>query len=396
MPLTVRRYLVLEPDWAEGLKYSHVWKTSIQKSPTGKEVRSALYTWPRKKLEFSVFASTFAEQAYLKRVLFASLHEVWGVPMWQDETVLTSNVNAGETTINVENTAQRNFEADGLCILYQSYRADNYEVAEIQSIGQTAITLKQGLSLSWPAGTRVYPVFKARLEQRQTLKSYTRNTGYVRLAFREAFDPDIAHVIGSADGYEQFNNLYLFDPEPAIHGLHRQITRPYQLLSFYGAEVTYTHYDEAAFSFRSDLQFTSRNDAWKYLGFFDVHKGRWGAFYAPSNVLDIKIMAPFSSTDQQLYIEPIAFPDCWLNTNAASAIIIFWPDGTFKCAKIVNADADTITLASAIGKSAGSDVLSSLMTCFLPLCRFAHDELTLNHTSPGGGRISIGFITVEE
>lgn len=396
MALEVERYLTLEPDWTEGLKYGRVWKTSVQKSPTGKEVRSALYTWPRKRLEFSVFASTFGEQAYLKRVLFASLHEVWGVPFWQDETVLTSGADAGDTTINVESTAQRNFETDGQCILHRGYRAGEHEAAEIQDLGETSVTLKQGLNLPWPAGTRVYPVLKARLEQRQTLKSYTRNTGSVRLSFREAFDPDIAHGIGNADGYEQFNGLYVFDPEPVIHGLRREPVRPYRLLSFYGAELTYTAYDEAVFSFRADLDFTSRHEVWKYLGFFDAHKGRWGSFYAPSNVLDIRVTAPFSGTDRDLSIEPIEFPDFWLNTNAARAIIVFWPDGTFKCAEVAGATADTISLASAIGKSAGSDVLSGLMTCFLPLCRFAHDELTVTYASPGCGRMSAGFMTIEE
>ena len=396
MALEVNRYLALEPDWTEGLKYSRTWKTTIQKSPTGKEIRSALYTWPRKKLEFGVFASTFAEQAYLKRVLFASLHEVWGVPMWQDETVLTSDAGAGDTSINVESTTQRNFEIGGQCILYHGYQADEHEVAEIQSLDETSITLKEGLGSSWPAGTRVYPILKARLEPRQTMKSYTRNTLAMRLSFREAFDPDITRQIGNAEGYEQFNGLYVFDPEPAIHGLRQQITRPYQLLSFYGAEATYTPYEEAAFSFRSDLDFTSREDAWKYLGFFDAHKGRWGAFYAPTNILDIKITAPFSDTDQELSIEPIEFPGFWFNTNAASTIIVFWPDGSFRCAEIAGADADTITLTSPIGKSADSDILPSLMTCFLPLCRFAHDELTLSYISPGCGRISLGFTTIEE
>ena len=111
-------------------------------------------------------------------------------------------------------------------------------------------------------------------------------------------------------------------------------------------------------------------------------------------MLDIRITAPFSDTDQELSIEPVDFPDFWLNTNAARAIIIFWPDGTFKCAEVAGANANTITLASAIGKSAGSGILPGLMACFLPLCRFAHDELTLSYTSPVCGRISIGFMTI--
>ena len=36
------------------MKYLREWKTTIQESVTGKEKRSALYTWPRKGLEYEL------------------------------------------------------------------------------------------------------------------------------------------------------------------------------------------------------------------------------------------------------------------------------------------------------------------------------------------------------
>ena len=172
MSLDVQKYLTLEPDWTEGLKYSRVWKTFIQKSLTGKEVRSAIYTWPRKKLEYTVFATNYAEQAYLKRVLFKFVNEVWGIPLWQDETILLSDAPAGSSSLTADTTF-RNFEKGGQCIIYEDYRT--YEVAEISDISDTSITLSSSLQNSWPAGTRVYPVLKARIKQKQQIIVFRRN-----------------------------------------------------------------------------------------------------------------------------------------------------------------------------------------------------------------------------
>ena len=85
---TISTYFTLPPDWAEGVKYSRAWRTSIITTAQGEEQRSALWTWPRRSLEYTVGGLSYRESAYIKRKFFKGQGTVYGVPLWTCRTTL--------------------------------------------------------------------------------------------------------------------------------------------------------------------------------------------------------------------------------------------------------------------------------------------------------------------
>jgi hypothetical protein len=131
--------------------FSHQWKTSIQKGVKGNEKRSALFTWPRLSFSSDYNLGTYEKYSWMKRQLYANIHNLWDIPIWYDKTVLTSNAASGQAILNVESSANRHFY-EGREVLLN----DNtiYETGTILSINpaNTAITLTANLTNSFLTG----------------------------------------------------------------------------------------------------------------------------------------------------------------------------------------------------------------------------------------------------
>jgi len=391
MSLAVEYYFLVEPDWADGLRYRRRWRTSIQSGITGFEIRSKLYTWPRRSIDYSIGAIGNDETSYLKRKLFKSMSGVAGVPFWQDETTLTAQANSGQAVLNVGSTENRNFEVGGQCILIQDQ--SSFEVGNIQSKTSDSITLSSNLAYTWPAGTRVYPVLKARIDRGFTAEAKTGSVWTARIRFNEAFDEDITHYVGSMPArFQSFGDYKVMDIEPDGGTVSQSMHKPFTLTEFLGAQYTYSLYDETVFKFTGEFSFFDRSDLQEFLDFFDAMAGRWGAFWLPTNVIDVRISLPFSSTDKRITVnDGDAFKDFWLDTNAGRNIIIFWPDGTFACGEVIEVEGNELILYEPIGKEATSGQVDYLVTCFLPLARFDQDEIEVDFFTTNVGRIKTRF-----
>ena len=113
----ISTYFTLPPDWAEAVKYSRAWRTSIITTAQGEEQRSALWTWPRRSIEYSVMGKTSAESNYIKRKLFQGQGTIFGVPLWTSQTTLSSEATAGRPMVVVVAATGSEFVVGGQMIL---------------------------------------------------------------------------------------------------------------------------------------------------------------------------------------------------------------------------------------------------------------------------------------
>lgn len=185
---TIISYLLLRPNWGSGMTYFREWKTTIQESVTGEEKRSALYTWPRKGLDYDLLFKEATEKNYYLRKMYLHLDDIWGVPIWPDITVLTVAGAITDVILNVDSTQYKHFENDGLAIIINIGDPNDYEVVEISSFTNTQITIKVALTKNWTiAQAEIYPVLAARLEPSQKARAHTDAIGTTKISAREAF-----------------------------------------------------------------------------------------------------------------------------------------------------------------------------------------------------------------
>ena len=93
---------------------------------------------------------------------------------------MAATVTAGSTVVPLT-TAHLEYEADGLLVIGLDSR--NTEAAEVLSVASNAVTLKQPLLQTWPAGAFVTPARTARLRVTQRVSRVTDAIARARLVF---------------------------------------------------------------------------------------------------------------------------------------------------------------------------------------------------------------------
>ena len=135
----------------------------------GTEQRVSLRAKPRRSLEFSILVGR-DDAALLDVLLSAWQSRVYALPIWPDKTFLSATITAGSTVIPIT-TTNLEYEADGLLVIGSDSR--NTEAAEVLSVASNAVTLKQPLLQTWPAGAFVAPARTARLRVTQAVSKVT-------------------------------------------------------------------------------------------------------------------------------------------------------------------------------------------------------------------------------
>lgn len=384
--MTVDEYFLLKPA-TKGYSFKKRWMTTMLISINGDEQRSAIFTWPRRSIEMNILPSNAGDLNYLKRILFKSLHLSWGFPFWQDRTTLTAQASSGQKNLAVVSTNYRNFEVGTLCLLFSS--RSSYEVGKIASFTPTGIVLVDNLSTTWPVGTEVYPLMKAKIQAQQEIGLRTPSIGNIQIVAMEDYDGEITRHTPSISGFPTYSSIPVFNLRPRAEKLKQMLYHPYDYLSFFGKSQNESNWDETSLPLEGEYILLGRSNIWAFMDFFDYHKGRWGNFWLPTWEKDIVVNTPFGSGDSVLTIDPISYPEYWDGSESARFIHIRWKDGTCVYREIIDNDATTITLDSAVGKACADP--SELIVSFLLMSRLDIDEIAINYVDINTGIADLRF-----
>jgi len=392
-------HLLIRPDWKNPILYRRRWQTGISSALDGNEVRSGLFTWPRRTLAYSILSKGFTESSYIRRKMHKNLHNVWGVPFWQDKTLLTSQASSGQKILSVKSTADRNFEVGGSCVLLSSEDLGLYDAGVIGVLEPSQITLEENLAHTWPSYAEVYPVLKARIKTGQTLNVITSRMVETGIEAVEEYDDGIVRNIGGADSFPDYKGFCVFDRMPNLKNGSQKFFHPYDSLFFLGKSYSMSHYTETALGLQANHLAPDKSEIQSILDFFDYQMARLGSFWIPTWQEDLRITQAFGAGATTLEIESVEFFDYWLGTKTGMHAVFMWPSGDPVCREIVassssTADPATITLDEPIGRVCSSQELPSLLASFLLFCRFDHDEIEMKYVTDMIGETDLSFRTI--
>lgn len=170
------------PNWADGIVETLEWRTDILGSYLGHEQRRKLRLTPRRFFEadfnpvgnvrsfLSLWLQRFAEQEFL-------------MPLWHDKAKLDSDVAAGATRIDFDNTFREFEAAPGLALVRRN--DFDYEVVSISAQDDDGIDLAAATEKAWPASTVIYPLRPAVFDDPgQAVSALTSRVGQTGLTFR--------------------------------------------------------------------------------------------------------------------------------------------------------------------------------------------------------------------
>ena len=389
--------ITLPPNWESKPTIERTWKTGIQTSVVGLEIRSALFTWPRRRLQFTIDSLTAAESNFLRRILWKNLHNVLGIPFWMDRTTLTAQANSGQAVLQVADTTNRNFEAGAPCVVMTAY--DTYEYAEILSFTDTSITLNTNLVSTWATGN-VYPVLQSRFDWQQQLGGVTSTIANLSVDADEAFDADVTKVFIGADPFITHLSRPVFTLEPNWRTtVDQTIGRPYDIWKFLGKEAVDTSREESVIGTKALFTFYNRADLYEFIKFFDYVRGRWGRFYCPTWMKDVVVTSAIGSADTVLDVEAIDWSNYWdigYDVGPAGSNLFLWaPDGTKVAREIVDEPTTTtLELGKAVGIDVTAEGLYALLCSFLPLSRFATDSIEIKYEAENVAEVQVTFVTI--
>ncbi|MGC1547220.1 MAG: hypothetical protein WA777_01720 [Rhodanobacter sp.] len=175
------------PNWDGGITERLEWLTLVERGSNGNETSTPLREYPRRSWEFRPLVEGAARQR-LEAMLYDASSRNWAVPVFVDQSVLAADIPPGAATIPV-NTSSLDFTAGGLAILHNS--SLNFEVVQVDTVSSTGITVKNGTQGAWLAGTRLFPMRLARLDDWPQLDRYSSNvmgSGSVRFVSVDAND----------------------------------------------------------------------------------------------------------------------------------------------------------------------------------------------------------------
>lgn len=149
------------PDWADGIRERLEFLTEVIPAKNGRLQKRRLRQAPRRVFEFDVI-----NDAQARRVADAMLMDhggrYWMLPIWHDVQLLPAQLDAAESFIPCK-TAGFDFVEEGYALLWLAL--NQWQLVGIDEIEAEGLALGSLTSRDWPAGTRLYPVRRARLAE---------------------------------------------------------------------------------------------------------------------------------------------------------------------------------------------------------------------------------------
>lgn len=167
-------------DWGRPVRESLAWLTEVMAAPTyGVSQKRQLRLAPRRSFDFDVIADA-GDRRLLDMLRFDGGERQWLLPIWPDLQLLQEAAASGATTIACR-TSGFDFVAGGKALLWRA--PDVWEVVSVSAVGVDSLTVA-ALAAAWPAGTRLWPLRKARMGGTSNESAWHDDASRLPMAFR--------------------------------------------------------------------------------------------------------------------------------------------------------------------------------------------------------------------
>lgn len=359
------------PDWQQGMLERLEWLTDVLQAYRGEEQRRALRLGPRQSLEFGVTVEG-DERRHMESVLWNWGARVLAVPLWFDGLELAASLPAGSSTIPLDPGGRQFAAGDLVMLLGRTSR--EYEVLRVNAVGAN-IALVNPTTVTWPAGTRVYPARPARIMGDASLPRFTGAVASARLIFEMTSPANWTASAGATTyrGRPVFEDAPTWTEDPQL-----TMERKGELLDAMTGLTVFE--DEARMPIPSQsgrwlLQDRAQVNAWRARLF--ALRGKQGSIWVPSWTDDLQVKATIASNSLSIDVGWIGYTKYLADDPSRRDIRIELTNGTVFYRRVTGAaEVDANTERLSIDAQLGVTVTTAqiALVSFLMLMRQSSDS----------------------
>lgn len=381
-------------NWANGYRVNLSYKTDVWASRSGKEQRRALRSTPRKSVEFTSMVTHSELRSF--RALMAS---------WQNKTMIMPDVSrrltlagaSADSALAVEVSETADWVvADATVVLVNGNRR---EICNVESVSGTTITFKAS-SAAWPAGTLVHPGLAGVLAQEMQATLYTDSVSAVSVKFDVEPASEPARVAGLPLSTLAGREVLTLKPNWGGTVL-ATYQYPRELVDYgRGVTATFRPINFATQIFKATYVAETPARITELQQFFERQSGRRGEFHLSTGINDLALGAAALGGTFFLTVAGQEVYTAYAQDTVHRAIEVVMTDGRRFYRKLVDTDPLTTSGADTLLQVAEAwpydlDPASVARISWLPVARFAGDDITLEYLTAEVGQTQMNFQTLE-
>lgn len=386
------------PNWDRRVSETWTYKTEILTMRSGREQRLGLRETPRKSLEFSGWVA-YEDRRTLSNLLNAYQHVDFVVADIPRHVVALEEVPTGVTSFEVSDLPDW-LAPNTLVIVVSGYESELRYVENVNLLTNT-INFKDTSLKSFEAGSYICAPHKGNLDS--TIATNRRTDEVAEFTFRFDCTPGSESFTTPSAAPVTYLGREVFTLRPNwAEPLTRDFLREVEKVDYdrgIAARFAMVQYGSQL----NKLAFTNRSydDAKLILDAFTRCRGQRGEMFVPSWDNDIEPKLNLINAGTEIRVEGAEFSRMYAGSDVFKTIMIRLTDGTILYRSVTGmyvvdngAGNDTIIMLSAAWPR--TILLVEIdMICWMPVCRFASDSLTIEWVTDSVSQMQVTLRTLE-
>lgn len=284
----------------------------------GSEQRVSLREYPRQFFDFRYLFESGTERARFENLLFNHQDSVFGLPIWHEQTRLTSAAAINDTVMNVVSTDYADYRVGELAIVITDQRT--FDALIVASLTATTLTFSSPVLNNHAVGTKVMPLRTAIMAGIVPGARFPVGLSSLQVGF-QVKDND-AGAIASAAGFGTYNSKVLIEDLLGVSGQagesfeHEFIT----LDPGFGDLFRSSTHTRGRRSRPVMLYRKGKQELWEFRQLMHSLGGPLTSFYLPTHLDDMTAVAGLTSGASTIDIEHIGYT-ANVQSRAPKAII---------------------------------------------------------------------------
>ena len=405
IPVTGKRITLFPYDPEQEYTEELNWKTQIFESFAGEEQRVKIRQNPRQVLTYTPFATDPVDNLAIRLLLFNWLPRVWGVPLWWEQTGLTTSAAIGDTVVNCDTTSA-DYRVGGLVFLRNAFKL--FEAFEIVSMTATSLTLNSNLVNAYPIrGSQIMPARTAYAKTQTTAKTYLPGQSKFSIEFTTLDNVNLAAwnqaQWPSYLGFPVLNDINYVD-STLSEGTDRNGV--IVIDNFAGTIYQVVSTDRSRPKTVKTWWTNTRQDIWPIRQLMHYLGGSQGVFWLPTNRNDLIVASEIDPGIAALTVDNVGYSIYGVDNTGTpmipfANIRITLTNGAVLYKAITGATSGfgSVTETLALDSAVSSTLIPMAQVQrvdFMQLMRISDDRVKLTHDHPGRSKIEINCVGVRQ
>lgn len=384
------------PNWVASYNETYSFLTEIGESDSGREQRRALRVAARKSVDYQALVARDQTRLLMQNGVRHSDLQVFPDEVRYLRLTQPATLESDILTLS----GQPSWLALAKHLVFEDGVTHERVGVDVQVANGAQVTLTAPITRAWPIGTRVFLGVPGRLIPSLTTTFHSNNVAVPSVEWM--VDPgQEVQPVGFAPRMLAGREVLLHRPNWASP-IEFEVSDPIQFVDpGMGVQAAFRHETMIPFSRRAQHLVASPQDLNATLGAFLRGRGRQGSFYQPTYTEDLPLMQQVNAGSTFWRTPGHGVYDAYHAHPSFRAFAVFLTNGDIHLFRVVQLSKSGTTtpftiIQAAEAAPANITPASVAMICWMPVVRFASDDLSVRWRTDGVAEIVMTTLSIED